>query len=135
MESVDETLRKLKRDYLAEIARIDNILAANSIPYKTSFQEVADTDYKVVKRSEPETFDVLDYSDATTIPDKILWVLRSMGSGTARTVAKKLVSIDKSFTDSKALADATNHLSKFYKSGIINASKKGNKNFYTFKEQ
>ncbi len=78
-----------------------------------------------------------EYSNDLTIPNKIYIALSKIESGTIHDVAESLVKLEPTYPKDKALKDARNYLSKFYKKGRIGAKQagKGRRYIYSIKEK
>lgn len=80
---------------------------------------------------DEDNFNLLFISEAKSIPEKILYVLKILNVATASQVADKLIELDSSFTPKKAKRDATVHLSRLFRTKAIEANTRGLS--YTYK--
>lgn len=77
--------------------------------------------------------DYRKYSTAFSQIEKTLYTLAYNGRGNTNELAQYLLKFDKELSFEKAKGIVTYHASKLFRLNLINADKKGNKNFYYLK--
>lgn len=118
-----------KNRLLILVDAIDKLLAAYNV--ENVVLHTTQTEFE----SFVDTFNLLNISEAKSIPEKVLFSLKSLNVGTATEVAKKLVELDTSFNFEKAKRDCTVHLSRMFRLKLISAKTKGMSYTYQYLPQ